>query len=367
MAALENGTETLRKTAVAVADFTRAAPNFSHRILALLLLEGATVAITTNWDDCIERAGDEERVLAVVSDVDQREILRPALLKMHGCATRPDTVLVTKEELSNPPDWARYEVNARLADSQTVFVGIGDIAGYVRNRINEASNAVGADGAVFVVSPGIRAKWDKSQWSQLLPELPEERRVEATSDEFLDHLAGAYVRSALNEIGEALKGEEELLVPFHVAKSAFELATSLEALRRLRTWAVKRAAGESVLSQQSFARALIAVGVVCGNGLRFNSDGWAIGDEGDYEVLVGVGSVSADDFRREAERRLVQYRSRGIAESDAPTFLVAGCLGRLDKISKLKGSVVDQLDSFDVVSGPTVIQPRFVHAEEHPA
>ena len=51
------GLELIQRTAVSVADFTSALPNFSHEILALLLLEGVGVIITTNWDDCIERAG----------------------------------------------------------------------------------------------------------------------------------------------------------------------------------------------------------------------------------------------------------------------------------------------------------------------
>ena len=51
------GLALIQRTAVSVADFTLALPNFSHEILALLLLEGVGVVITTNWDDCIERAG----------------------------------------------------------------------------------------------------------------------------------------------------------------------------------------------------------------------------------------------------------------------------------------------------------------------
>ena len=49
----------VRRTAVDIAGFTAASPNSGHRVLALLLLEGIATVITTNWDDCIERAGDE--------------------------------------------------------------------------------------------------------------------------------------------------------------------------------------------------------------------------------------------------------------------------------------------------------------------
>ena len=146
-AAKVSGVDLIRHIAASVADFTLARPNFSHEVLALLLLEGMVVVITTNWDDCIERAGGEERVLAVISDQDRQQIQMAALLKVHGCATRPTTVLVTTTDLAEPAPWARDEVNVRLSDSQTVFVGISDVAGYVRTRIQEAKEAIGTGGS----------------------------------------------------------------------------------------------------------------------------------------------------------------------------------------------------------------------------
>ena len=112
VALLDGGLDLVRRTAVRVADFTSARPNFSHAVLAPLMLEGAVVAITTNWDDCIERAGGEERVLAVISDQDRHEIQTVALLKVHGCATRPTTALITTQDLTNPPAWARARSHA---------------------------------------------------------------------------------------------------------------------------------------------------------------------------------------------------------------------------------------------------------------
>ena len=90
VAAMENGLDVIRSVAVQVAEFTTAPPNFGHRVVAHLLLEDAVVAITTNWDDCIERGGssNRERLLAVISDQDRQDIRRTALLKVHGCASR---------------------------------------------------------------------------------------------------------------------------------------------------------------------------------------------------------------------------------------------------------------------------------------
>ena len=51
------GIDALRNTVVQVAEFTSADSNYGHRVLALLLLEGAIDVLTTNWDTCIERGG----------------------------------------------------------------------------------------------------------------------------------------------------------------------------------------------------------------------------------------------------------------------------------------------------------------------
>ena len=252
----------VRRTAVGVADFTSARPNFGHGVLALLILEGVVVVITTNWDDCIERAGGDERVQAVISDQDRLEVEGPAILKVHGCATRPRTVLVTTSDLEAPPHWARDEVNARLSDSHTVFVGIGDIAGYMRKRIEEAEQAIGAEGSVFVVAPSIDETWEESQWAEVLPNLADRCRIAMTSDEFLDDLAGALVRRILRGISEDLMEDPAIRDRFERSRTAFEQQGSIEALRWLRCCATPRMPGTSVVREQAFSTALIALGTL---------------------------------------------------------------------------------------------------------
>lgn len=304
VAALDGGLDLLRRTAVGVAEFTTADSNFGHEVLALLLLEGLVVAITTNWDDCIERAGGTERVLAVISDQDRQEIHATALLKVHGCATRPDTILVTSEDLDCPPMWVRDEVNARLADSHVVFVGIGDVAGYVRSRIEEAAQAVGAGGAVYVVSPGITDGWEETQWADVLPDLPVEHRVGVSADEFLDSLAASCIRLVLREIAEAIDDQPETHEAFELVRNAFNECTSVCVLQWLRACAVPRVAGSSVLRQQAFASVLIAMGKLGQDGVQLLPRAQAQVNGSIYEVLIGLGTVSASRFRREAEARL---------------------------------------------------------------
>lgn len=363
VAAMEDGHALIRRTAVGVAAFTTANHNFGHEVLALLLLEGLVSVCTTNWDDCIERAGGVERVLAVITDQERQEIHSPALLKVHGCATRPDTVLVTSDDLANPPSWVRDEVSGRVADSHVVFVGIGDVADYVRTRVEEAAGSVGA-GAVYVVSPAVGENWAESQWAQVLPDLPAERRLSVTADAFLDALAAAYVRLLLREIAEALVDQPETLELFDRVRSAFDLVTSVSALQWLRACGVPKRPGDSVLRQQSFVTALVALGVLGGEGIEVKPLGRASGGGKDYEVLVAVGTVTAPECRREAATRLTRYRAQGMDALAAPDFVIAGAIGRPASTEDLKQSVLADSDPSDLVSGPLVVEPVLVRAED---
>ena len=345
--------EHVRRTAVGVAGFTTAAPGFGHEVLALLMLESIVEVITTNWDDCIERAGGEERILAVQSDQDRAQVTQQALLKVHGCATRPSGILITSDDLSDPPAWARDAVNERLASCSVVFVGIGDIAGYVRKRVEEAVERVGAGRNVYVVGPGIVAGWDSTHWADVLPDLSDERRVEASADEFLDQLAGACIRRNLGDISERLADAEAERTAFDISRSALEHRTSLEGLRWLRRCAFQRSPGKSATQEQAFTSAMIALGML-GKEAAENGDpdlaippvrssrhvgARAVIGQLAYEVLVAIGPVTGSKFQRESASRLQRLRSEGDDPSDDPVFLIAGAVGRAGRCGASLGCV----------------------------
>lgn len=364
------GHEFIQQAAADIVERTTAEkPNFGHKILALLLLEGFVVVITTNWDTCIEYADDEERVLAVISDQDRREIQTPALLKVHGCATRPTTMLITTQDLSNPLPWARDAVHERLANSKVVFVGIGDVAGYVQQRIKEATEVVEPGEAIYIVSPNISADWKNSQWAKILPDLPEDHRIPESADSFLDYFAAAYIRGALQKISEGLSDAPTTIKgSFNSARIAFEKRTSLEALRWLRCSAYPRSSGVSAIQQKpAFANALVALGSLAnGEELRFGSDGKAIvkvvAQEAEYEVLVATKIVTASTFRREAKQRLRKRLDRGAPTGDT-VFLIAGALGSFNTADSLPEDVLDEADPTDLVAGSKAVTPKLIHAE----
>lgn len=362
-AALGNADLT-KRTAAGVAEYTSAEPNFSHQALGLLLLEGLLDAITTNWDNCIERSVAGEQILAVISDQDRQEIEPTALFKVHGCATRPATLRITTAELEDPPAWVRDIVNVRLSDSVVVFVGIGDVAGYVRNRIEEVKQAVGTREALFVVSPGIEDYWQESQWAAVLPELEGHRRIATTSDEFLDELAAACIRLTLRGIQEALREERETLEAFNRSQEAVDALTSIDALQWFRGCSVPRAPGASVMKQQAFSTALVALGFIGQySGVAFDSQRRVVAGDAAHEVLIACGTVGAARLQREARARLVKNRTFG-DEADEPVFVVAGAMGRIGFPTQLPEDVLDAIESDDVVAGPLAGTPRIIRAED---
>jgi hypothetical protein len=93
--------------------------------------------------------------------------------------------LITSAQIDRPPVWAATEIEAGLAQATVVFVGIGDVASYVRRGLNRIVAELGPTvGQVFVVSPSIETGWDQSAWSELLPGLPEAKSMGHTGHRF---------------------------------------------------------------------------------------------------------------------------------------------------------------------------------------
>ena len=118
---------------------------------------------------------------------------------------------------------------------------------------------MGANGALFVVSPGVtKESWQESPWSKLLPELDPSHRIPSTADEFLDQLGGAYVLRVFSDLTQALAGEPKLLGAVETVRSALGRCSSLQVLQWARSCAVPRPvpARASCDGEQAFPQAL---------------------------------------------------------------------------------------------------------------
>lgn len=364
VASLAGGLPALRETVVNVVEFTTAAPNYGHQALALLLLEGAVKLLTTNWDDCIERGGQPERVQVTITAVERAQMGHGALLKIHGCATRPDTLLITTAEVDEPEEWIAHEMGARLADSHVVFVGIGDVAAYVRERLSETVAAIGDPDHVRVVSPTIAGDWDTSEWAQIVPNLPADHRIEMAADEFLDMLAGAYVRAFLADMAAAVQDDDKLREALARVLRPLEQLCSVAALEWFRSTAVPRRHGVPVLAGEGIATAILALGVLAATSLRIEHGGSALIPTQRLQLLVAVGLTPASRFRREAENRLTAFLSRGGKGSEQPEFLVACPFPLTGTLTGLPADLMGDTASDDVLGGPMAGTPVLIDAAE---
>jgi hypothetical protein len=362
-AALEGGDDALRRQVLGLAPFEEAVPAYAHRAIALLLTEGAFTVLSWNWDTCIERATPVPEGLQVArQEVDMQRLSAPQLVKVHGCAQMPSSLLVTSSHLELPPNWTSETFIDRLGKSTMVFVGIGDVADYAARRIDELLEKLD-DGQVSVVSPTIRSEWAENQWSLTMPNLPEERRIGLTADAFFDELARGWLkplRATVRTSSTSLTEPQQEGVS--KAMNAFGEMDAVAALTWLRKATMYPKSGESVARASAPAETLIAIGelarAAAAEPVFIGPSSCQIGTDR-VEVLMTRGLPPSTEVKTELMRRAVEVASAGQARSGEVTFVVAGnCVGDLAfhdaEFSDIVGGTSEH---DDVVDGPLAVRP----------
>lgn len=366
-AGIDGGLDLMKRIVVEASGYTSALPNYSHRVLALLLLEGYVDVITSNWDTCIERSlGSDENLPVVRSHEESQAIQGNALMKVHGCATRPDTIRITTEELNATRSWARYAVNTRIASRRIVFVGVNDVAPYVRACIQEIiqNEDEGSLDNIFLVNPDPRTGCSSSQWYCLLPEMPQEQHLGITADEFFDELAALCVISSLDRVCNALS-TTRAGPAFAEAQSSMLALTSLEALQWFRDCAIPRPFEVFKKGELPFRDAFIALGFMATDGgMKFCAGGRVLVADIEYIILIAMKTVKPEVLAREAQLRLGSIRADNGTTLHARKFLVAGVDKRIAPPEDLQQDIIADLADEDVMVGPLAGTPEFVYVSE---
>jgi len=360
----------LQHEVLTLADFERATPNLAHQALALLLAEGAVSAVLLwNWDTCVERSAPEgERVEVALTREDMQQLKTPSIAKIHGCATRVETLLITSEQLVGPPLWAEDAFMAKLRGATAAFIGIGDVADYAKRRITQLTAELpGLDVDIFVVSPHIVSEWEGSVWAELLPELEDGHRVERSADAFLDELARVWAA----DLVETLEQLSDGFTGAH-ATGMRNLAESLgalcgpEVIGSIRTAAFRQRFGRSVLRSAEAHQALLALGILSGDADAtpelFTDGRCRIGDD-DYELVILAEAVEATAARAEAFRRAERLAGQGRIGQEA-TFLVAGVVAGPLNQPTAPDLGDGRVEADDIFMGPRGIAVHFVSAPE---
>lgn len=371
VAALPAGLDALQRSIVELAEFESALPNRGHHLFALLVAEGAIRFLTTNWDDCVERgwSDERERILAARDASEAEELLRAHVVKVHGCCTRPATLLVTESQLCEPPFWTRGVFGGHIQTSIMVFVGIGDVAPYVREQIEELSKYV--DGAhVRVVSPSIVERWETSQWKTVLPELSLDRRIAMGADDFADELARGWLSIVISAL-ERYNGRELE----RICREAFGKLTAATALSWMRRAADGWAIGESVVRSAEAPAALKAIGVLAqrqamDHGLAEPLDicfieaaAVRIGLER-VEVLLARANRPTIELERVARRRAERESTK--SRRSKITVLCSASMAEGIRRSEIEmyDVLAGEATPDDLISGPGQVAVRLLWADE---
>jgi hypothetical protein len=240
-----------------------------------------------------------------------------------------------------------------------VFVGIGDVADYVRKRLEEAIADIGNVDNIRVVSPSINQLWTDSKWAELVPTLDPEHRLEEAADAFLDKLGAAYVLVALADVSTGFQEEPALAEPFDAACSGLKKHDALTVLSWARRAGVIAEAGSSVLASPTMATALTALGKLVGVDFRIERDSIIAASGGPLEILVAIGTQPASRLRREAEIRLEHHLGNGVE----PRFVVAGGIGWPAEGQEPRDDIMGAGVITDVLDGPLNATPSIIRAE----
>ncbi len=139
-------------------------PGRANRLVYRLPLR---CVLTTNYDFVLNVAAPPGTAVYTWREARQaREYvglaghLHPPLLKIHGCASRPDTVVLTRSEYQAMRQWDEYRsLMSFVFDVQTVlFIGFGFTDPYDLDlALEQASLAGGAQGEKFALIPSSSA------------------------------------------------------------------------------------------------------------------------------------------------------------------------------------------------------------------
>jgi hypothetical protein len=376
---LDGGKTALRSEVLGLAEFLEAEPNYGHQAVAELLCEGAIgLLLLWNWDDCVERVDvTPERLQVARSGRDIEDLDQPSIAKIHGCATRRSTLLITSTDLAAPPYWTDAAFGERLRGKTAVFIGIGDIADYAQRRLEQLRDELAQDAEhsghpldIWVISPTIRSQWEDSEWAKLVPDLPEERRVELTADDFLDQLARRWVREPLDDLETSASAvRPEVADALRTISAGLSAIGAARVLRWCRRAALGQKIGLPVMFCDGLQQLLMAFAVLLSEtgdqNVVFRGPAALEIGERRIEALVACRPVPADRVRQRARRRAAELADQGTIDGKA-TFLVSGVVwGPLnDDVDADLDMTVGQTDPEDVVVGSSAVSLAFLDASE---
>jgi hypothetical protein len=324
------GLEILHAAIARVGNFDAARPNFAHHVLGLLICEGAATVLEANYDNCIERSALPEIVPVVISDTDRQQLGAAALLKVHGCISRPHTMLATTTELEAPPLYAVAELGARLSTGTVTFIGLGSPADYVQESVRLFVSRV-STASLTLVDPKLD-DWDSSGWREVVPALEPASRITMGAEEFCDDVLRFYVTEIFRRVADAvstLGADHDQRVGAEAVVQLFHARDAVWALQWLRRAAWQFKVGTPVVTSSRVLQGILAMSMLAsGTPVRVFAGGmlWLSDLKLALMLLVSDHGPSGASTAVEAEHRVMDARSEGRLPDDSEVLVV--CCGQ---------------------------------------
>lgn len=359
----------VRDAIISSTKFLTAEPNYGHHAISLLLIEGISMALTTNWDNCLERSAMTQygavatcRLAAELVGIPSL----PLLIKSHGCASIPDSLLVSTSELSNAPWWAQAQVVAALAANTVVFLGVGSIAPYLRPTLSRVLAALPPASlrSLRVVAPTLAA-----EWTPLLQPPLDDLAIRQTADEFLDDLLRAITLEQLSEL-EMLTAQIKIQNQIDLNSPKDQLIAVLKQYPAHYLWLWGRRGSFSqpqrpMTNGADFVRTLLALALV-----NSYSPLEAIQVHGECvtlqcrDFLVELAHVDnpipASSLVKEKRASLRSSRAKNLITSALPIVVLShGEVGSFPR-DTLPENIVDGFSALSVVDGASDLRDRWV-------
>lgn len=321
--AAEHRLPDLKRRAAESAEFRTMAPNYGHEIVALLMREGAITGVSANWDRGIENAGLQMN-LKIEGVADAQERLQPEralpLYKVHGCAERPSTLAITREEVDKPQAWARAKVADALAGGMVVFLGLGTVGVYVTEPIDAIVKLWASEGATIrIVDPGGMS----DAWQAALGDATDGVGIPMFADAFLDDLVRALVREALSKTAAAVRELDDgndwakaMLGGYEALREAVSGSPANGILRWWRDGVTSDRHGQPFVLDTAGCESLMAASLVAGHDggpveVAGGEEDLTIQTQQRYIEIAAMPGVQFKDIDRHVRERVRRGRSTG--------------------------------------------------------
>jgi hypothetical protein len=354
----------LRRRAADAAPFCAMEPNYGHEAVALVMREGLVKAVTVNWDLGIETAGLRLDIqIAGVSTPLERAKLGPQLplYKVHGCASRPETLRITREEIDEPMKWVRAEVQQALAGGTVIFIGLGTVGAYVSEPFDELAPLWRAVGATLrVVDPEL-----SDAWASALADEADGVYVDADAAEFLDDLLRAVVREALGQASQRIRAIQDERAPWartmlsgiERLRAALGNATGQAVLRWMRDGVTQTRDGQQFILDHAGEQSLMALALLAGADggaldIELRRTDLAVRTPRQYLEIASRPGEGFQEVERSARERVRRRREQGLyGAGGSVAVAVHGTIGPFPDFEAPVDIAAAEDEEFDVAAG----------------